>query len=571
LPTQRGSKGAAKSGPISSAALAKETLNEPSSAALARAVSADECAALARACEQFGDLRAARSAWLEAAKRRDEFLWRQACDGRAREADYRIALCEELVDFARLDEATANLLGERRQSGESAGLPELSALELSNLLMAVDRAQLSNKARLGWTLEALQRGNPEQLEIALQQLGSACVRGDIDAARASGLVSRAKGETGDSGWQFQDGSWMQATQARREEAEAARLEREGELARRVAQFVRSALLERDRLFAKWLDAGDTELLSRALSERSQEILGRVERSPQLRVLANLADERRALDAARATALALIFDEVRYFYPYNPPECPPDKAAKYPAVQREVDVLVGEVRKIFEGAKRVRIGSSLREQLADLSWTREHAMQLQVVLPPLPQKLRYLLALPAAEEFGLREFAWDGAERAELDLWDRIEARNEQLWTALERAKPADEVPGADERTQVRITNAYRRMLGRRVLAWNPKLQAAAQGHSDYMANTGNFGHTEAEDPKRRSPMDRMQLVGYTQGVSENVCMGRGDPKSAHEGWTHSSGHHRNLLERNHREMASAIASSYWTQNFGLDTSFLADL
>jgi uncharacterized protein YkwD len=72
-------------------------------------------------------------------------------------------------------------------------------------------------------------------------------------------------------------------------------------------------------------------------------------------------------------------------------------------------------------------------------------------------------------------------------------------------------------------------------------------------------------------MDRMQLVGYTQGVSENVCMGRGDPKSAHEGWTHSSGHHRNLLERNHREMASAIASSYWTQNFGLDTSFLADL
>jgi uncharacterized protein YkwD len=51
----------------------------------------------------------------------------------------------------------------------------------------------------------------------------------------------------------------------------------------------------------------------------------------------------------------------------------------------------------------------------------------------------------------------------------------------------------------------------------------------------------------------------------------GDPQAAHDGWLRSSGHHRNILMPGHREMASASASNYWTQNFGADTAFQREL
>jgi uncharacterized protein YkwD len=308
-----------------------------------------------------------------------------------------------------------------------------------------------------------------------------------------------------------------------------------------------------------------------LTKRWQDDWERLEKNPNLRQLAALADERRALDVARKQALDLIFDEERYFYPYNPPECPPQKAAKYAGVQREVDELVRAVRLVWEGGKRVKLGDALRQQLADAAWTSERARASGLDVCKVADSWRFALALPKSGDVGLAEFAWDGAERAALDENGKVEARNERLWKSLEKAKPADSVPNSDEQRQVRITNAYRRMFGRRALAWNPLIEAAAQGHSDHMANTGDFSHFEQGDPERRTPFDRMRLAGYAFGVSENISMGRGDPQSAHDGWTHSSGHHRNILTQSHREMASAIASSYWTQKFGVDSSFLSDL
>jgi len=123
---------------------------------------------------------------------------------------------------------------------------------------------------------------------------------------------------------------------------------------------------------------------------------------------------------------------------------------------------------------------------------------------------------------------------------------------------------------VRVTNRYRALLGRRALAWNPKIQAAAQGHADYMSLTGNFGHFEP-DPARHGPAERLKLAGYPGGGSENCHMGDSGAEGAHLGWTHSSGHHRNLLIESHREMASGIAGPYWCQNFGAGREFEARL
>ena len=71
-----------------------------------------------------------------------------------------------------------------------------------------------------------------------------------------------------------------------------------------------------------------------------------------------------------------------------------------------------------------------------------------------------------------------------------------------------------------------------------------------------------DDPERRTPMDRMRKEGYTKGAGENCMRGGGGPEAAHNGWCHSSGHHRNLLYEGHTEMGTALSGSYWVQNFG---------
>ena len=177
--------------------------------------------------------------------------------------------------------------------------------------------------------------------------------------------------------------------------------------------------------------------------------------------------------------------------------------------------------------------------------------------------------PELEELALASFAWDHRERARLlrDRW--IEARNERVWSGV--AETDGVACGRAEQEQVRITNRYRALLGRQSVAWDPLIQAAAAVHSDYMSRTGNFGHFQEDVPGRRTPFDRMREQGYDRGVSENCHAGSGSPEGAHQGWTHSSGHHRNLLMTGHTEMATAVAGPYWTQNFGMGEASRAEL
>ena len=68
----------------------------------------------------------------------------------------------------------------------------------------------------------------------------------------------------------------------------------------------------------------------------------------------------------------------------------------------------------------------------------------------------------------------------------------------------------------------------------------------------------------------MKHVGYDGGASENVYAGFG-AAGAHASWTHSSAHHRNLLNATVTEMASAVAGQYWTQNMGRGTAFESEM
>jgi uncharacterized protein YkwD len=69
-----------------------------------------------------------------------------------------------------------------------------------------------------------------------------------------------------------------------------------------------------------------------------------------------------------------------------------------------------------------------------------------------------------------------------------------------------------------------------------------------------------KEPEKRTPSDRARLMGFNGGVSENLAI-CGGAQSAHNGWIHSSGHHRNILGLTHRIMGAGNSGRRWGQVF----------
>ncbi|MBI4575284.1 MAG: CAP domain-containing protein [Planctomycetes bacterium] len=122
-------------------------------------------------------------------------------------------------------------------------------------------------------------------------------------------------------------------------------------------------------------------------------------------------------------------------------------------------------------------------------------------------------------------------------------------------------PTAVEVMQVAITNDYRHMMGREPLEIDPRLIAAARGHSQEMTRLGYFAH-ESPVPERREPSMRAALEGYPSGVSENISQGSPTPDGTFWAWYHSAPHHRNMLDAAHRSMGAGLDGELWTQDFG---------
>ena len=327
---------------------------------------------------------------------------------------------------------------------------------------------------------------------------------------------------------------------------------------------------------------EEETVKTTLETRAAAAVTVLQRGSTLKQLGVIADRRRTLDAAREGALRLIFDEERYFTPYRVPAVTPEKAAAYSAVQREVDEHVDLAAQAWSDKKKAKLPRRFRVALEDLRWTRDR----RAALDPAPERRRGEHRQPKADpapydsgglpewigglELGVdvinvRTFAWTAGERAELARSRRVVASNtERMRTAQkdEAGTPEAARPSSDEIEQVRCTNEYRLMMGRTALAWHPSLQAATRWHSDYMSRWGLLTHYEEEDAERRTFADRCRLEGYERPAGENCSVGSPDPAGTQAAWARSSGHHRNLLGRDHTEMASALSGSYWTQNFG---------
>jgi hypothetical protein len=120
---------------------------------------------------------------------------------------------------------------------------------------------------------------------------------------------------------------------------------------------------------------------------------------------------------------------------------------------------------------------------------------------------------------------------------------------------------------LRRINALRRENGLVPLELNDQLSAAAQRHSQDMADTGNVDHTGSDGS---TPEQRIRAAGYGPTIhawGENIYGGGiATVDDAWTFWTTSTVHRANLLSERYREIGIGVATSangaYFTLNFG---------
>ena len=299
-----------------------------------------------------------------------------------------------------------------------------------------------------------------------------------------------------------------------------------------------------------------EALVFALRDQLAKCQSRIDSGSLRKKVDKMIVEREKLDAARAHAKELIYDEVRYFYPYKPPAVSGEKFAEYNRVQAEVSERVAALRDVWKNTKlKFRVPTQMGADLEQVDWLVTQLAHLgglpngessSSILEPM----EWALALEPGVSITLQNFCLTPMEREQRAGWRRVEAYNAAAKSEFSVAV----------QTLLRITNDYRAMFGHRPLAAVKSACEGSQGHADEMSRLGYFSHMSPV-PGRRTPRDRMKLAGYMFGVSENIAK-TGGALSSHNAWCRSSGHHRNLLMANHREIGIGANGRYWVQNFG---------
>ncbi len=141
------------------------------------------------------------------------------------------------------------------------------------------------------------------------------------------------------------------------------------------------------------------------------------------------------------------------------------------------------------------------------------------------------------------------------------------------APPSAGKYGATESRIFDLINAQREHQGLRPLVYNPQLDRMAKIQAENMARFQKMAHV-IPDANLPTLGDRARYVGYVYGrIAENVALGYPNAETVVEGWMNSSGHRRNILDREVVETGIGIARSsagglYYCQVFGRQLSSL---
>ena len=133
--------------------------------------------------------------------------------------------------------------------------------------------------------------------------------------------------------------------------------------------------------------------------------------------------------------------------------------------------------------------------------------------------------------------------------------------------------GATESRIFDLINVERRRQGLQPLVYNPQLDRMAKIQAENMARFQKMAHV-LPDSDLPTLGDRARYVGYVYGrIAENVALGYPNAETVVEGWMNSTGHRRNILNRDVIETGIGVARSfagglYYCQVFGRQQSSL---
>ncbi len=423
------------------------------------------------------------------------------------------------------------------------------ALPDAALARVLARAAQTGSEFLGAAVLYSQADKPD---LAVELLKKAIVADSTIKPSVDELLARIRRESpGDGGYQLIDGKFV-----------SARAMASAEIAKRVkkrlpAIYGATSNERRDAVYKKILadDSRALSIVADAFVAKKRKIREHITASKTGRKLDKLRELRVELDKRRAHAHELIFDTVRYFYPYRPPAVSGKKALEYAPVQREVDARVAAVREIWDATQKhpFRLSKGTCRELDLYRWLTRRLGSLGVVTHEMDREFRVLLA---EDSMNIRNVALDAEDRKSLHASTVVLAKNAKRFAKLleEKAITPEEVE------LHRLTNQYRLMMGVPALGVDVRLVRAAHGHCEEMTRLGYFGHF-SPTPGRKSPADRMRKEGYLRGGGENLAQNM-SPAGAIYAWQHSSGHHRNMLYATHKDLGTGYHGRNFAQNFG---------
>ena len=178
-------------------------------------------------------------------------------------------------------------------------------------------------------------------------------------------------------------------------------------------------------------------------------------------------------------------------------------------------------------------------------------QCQAQLPPPRKTKEQEKTTPQSFETGL-----EGEE--DMAAFQAVPQDPKTRAVLAMNAKLAEKLDPEEARAILAL-NMTRNLLGLPALAIDLRLCEAAREHSQDMAKLKFFSH-ESPVPGKKSFVDRAKLAGTTAS-GENIFAGTANGKSAHEGWFHSPGHHRNQMGNSSR-VGVGRSGTYFTQMFG---------
>jgi uncharacterized protein YkwD len=179
-------------------------------------------------------------------------------------------------------------------------------------------------------------------------------------------------------------------------------------------------------------------------------------------------------------------------------------------------------------------------------------------------LARLAALPAA--FGLGVFLGPESVTAKKDKKKRKQRGGKNKKN--KNGGGGGYSPDGEERAFLDLINNYRRQNGAGNLSLQNQLGAAADHHSQDMANKNYFSHKLSNGDSAEQNIERFGYTNWSY-VGENIAAGHETAKAVMDAWKSSPDHDRGMRNKDFTEIGIGRAYNksskygwYWTTTFG---------